>query len=293
MNPQQLEGVREGFVFRDAPPPWVVWLVVAPLVVWLVMRAYGMSGDASPGVRRVLVALRVLLIASLLALVFNPSRETLVVEKQKTSVAVLVDTSASMAHRDGFESSPADWERCAPRISPGTPAGDRTRLDSVKAVLEQPERKRLEELAKDHNLTRLPPSASRCSSRRASRISKPASASPLSAPPSNACSTNRISEAERSARSSSSATARSPRVPRSTWRRPRRSAAAFRSTRSASAIRAALRDLELLSIRADGVALKDDELVVGMKVRNRGFAGGAATLRISIRRTGANSHAKP
>jgi len=287
MNPQQLEGVREGFVFRDAPAPWVIWLVIAPLVVWLVMRAYGMSGDASPTVRRLLVALRILLIASILALVFNPSRETLVVEKQKTLVAVLVDTSASMAHRDGFESSPADWDalRAAANLPPGTPAGDRTRLDLVKAVLEQPERKRLEELAKDHDVRvytfgeSLQQSAGVANLEARERVTALGTALErvLDEPDLRSRAVGGIivvgdgKVTAGPALDVAAAAAKRRRIPIHTV---------------GVGDPAALRDIELLSVRADGVALKDDELVVGMKVRNRGFPGGAATLRISDTKDG-------
>ena len=92
----QADGLPETYVLRGAPPAWVIWLLIVPAIVAFSWFTYRMSGDAPPLVRRVLTGLRVLALAFIAVLLMNPSRETQIVERQKTLAIVMVDVSASM-----------------------------------------------------------------------------------------------------------------------------------------------------------------------------------------------------
>ena len=131
----------------------MIWLVIAPAVVLLTWFLYRISGDAPPAIRRLLTAIRILAFAFVIALLFNPSRETQIVERQKTLAIVMVDTSASMDHHDGYETSPemAAAVKTAAGIA-DRPIDSYSRLDLVKAVLDRTDRKFLETLSKNHDV---------------------------------------------------------------------------------------------------------------------------------------------
>ncbi len=268
----QASALHEGLVFRNAPAAWVIWLVIIPGIVLLTWFLYRLSGDAPPVVRRILTGLRVLVIGFIVALLMNPSTETQLVDRQKTLAIVMIDVSASMDHKDDYQTSPelAEQIRAAAGITTDRPVGSFSRLDLVKSVLDRPDRKFLEKLAHDHEL-------------RIYAFSEALQSVPGIAD----------LEARGRATALGSALDRVLEEPEVKSRPvggivvitdgrntagPAPEIAADVAARRKIPIHTvgvgdprALRDVELVTLRADNVVLVDDEMVLDLKVRNRGF----------------------
>jgi uncharacterized membrane protein len=272
--------VREGLVFRSAPPAWVIWLVIVPAVILVTWFLYRLSGDARPAVRRLLTTIRILALAFVIALLFNPSRETQIVERQKTLAVVMVDTSASMDHKDGYETSPelsASLKAAANIVD--RPIDAYSRLDLVKAVLDRQDRKFLDELAKNHEIRvyafgdnlQSVPNITELEARGRSTALGAAIERVLEEPEVKSRPTGGIIVLSDGKNTSG----------------PPPEAAVQVAERRKIPIHAvgvgdprALRDIELVALRADSVVLLDDEMVMDLKVRNRGYPTSSVELRI-------------
>jgi hypothetical protein len=285
-----LEGdaLVETFVLRDAPPPWVLWLVVAPAIVAFSWWSYRLSGDAPPHVRAALTLLRTLALGFIALMTMNPSRETQIVERQKTLAVVLVDVSASMDRKDGYETSPelADALTAAAGLRAGEVVADLSRLELVKRVLDAPDRKFLDALAEKHDvrvytfgegLQSAPPIAELSPRDRVTAL--------------GAAIERILEEPEVKSRATGGVVVvtdgknTAGTIPE---------AAAEAAARRKIPIHTigvgdprALRDVELLTLRADSVVLLDDEIVLDLKVRNRGFPAQPVEVAISDVATGA------
>ncbi len=279
----QANALREGLVFRSAPAAWVIWLVIVPAVILFAWFFYRMSGDASSLVRRILTGLRVLVMAFVIALLMNPSTETQLVDRQKTLAIVMFDVSASMDHHDDYETSAelAQQTRTAAALPTDAPLALKSRLDLVKAVLDRQDRKFLDKLAQDHEV-------------RVYAFSEALQGLPTG-----------VSELEARGRSTALGSAlervlEEPEVKsrpvggivvitdgKNTSGPPPDSAAEIAGRRKIPIHTVgvgdprAMRDIELVTLRADSVVLVDDEMVLDLKVRNHGFPTSPVEVRLS------------
>ena len=154
------EVVSEGLVFRSAPPTWVIFLVIIPAAVAFCAVFYRLGREGVPGiVRHGLTFLRIAVLLFVATLLMDPAIQTTVVERKPTLTVVLVDVSASMDHRDDYQTnqSLAAALRAVTDLPPGTPLDTFSRLDLVKKVLdhriaESGEKPFLEELGKENRL---------------------------------------------------------------------------------------------------------------------------------------------
>ena len=91
--------------WESLPAPWL--LVVIGVGTFLYARSVMQrdTGRLSPGRRLLLAALRTLAIWGVLLALFAPFRESTTTAQEKAHLVVLVDTSASMAIRDGYPES--------------------------------------------------------------------------------------------------------------------------------------------------------------------------------------------
>lgn len=287
----EAEGLNEAFVLRDAPPPWVVWLLIVPAIVAFAWFTYRLSGDAPARVRRLLVLLRALGLGFVAFLLMNPSRETQIVERQKTLAVVMFDVSASMDRKDGYETSPdaAAELRAAAALKDGEAVADLSRLDLVKRVLARPDADFMADLAKTHdvrayafgeNLKAAPPLAELEPRDRVTALGT---------------AIERVLE-EPDVKSRAVGGVILVTDGKSTSGPPPADAAdaAARRKIKLHAVGVgdprALRDVELTTLRGDNVVLLDDEIVLDLKVRNRGFPTQPVEITLSDAKDGAPFH---
>ena len=94
--------VEETFLFVNAPPLWVIGLVVLPLTVAFAWWCYGGLKRLDQSTRIVLASLRGIAIALCLLFLFQPTYEQVTYAQRRTQVHILVDDSASMGRRDTY-----------------------------------------------------------------------------------------------------------------------------------------------------------------------------------------------
>ncbi len=128
---------EESFLFLDLPAPWVLAMVVLPLLVLFVWWAYGGLGRLEPRTRWTLTVLRGLAIAICLFLLFQPALERIRYTQVRTQVHVLVDDSASMQRRDTYPDEGQQRDLAA--AAGVTELASHTRADLVQRVLEKPD----------------------------------------------------------------------------------------------------------------------------------------------------------
>jgi len=283
--------VADGLVFRSAPPAWVIWLLLAPAAALFVWATYRLSGDAPRGVRRALGTLRFLAIAFVAAMLFNPSRERRLVDRQKTLAVVLLDVSASMDRKDEYETSPdlAARLREAAALAPDDAPGRYSRLDLVKRVLGRADGAFLDELSKTHDLRvyafgeGLQAAGPLAELEPRERVTALGSAIErvLEEPEVKSRAVGGIivvTDGKNTAGALPDAAAEAAK---------RRKIAVH--TVGVGDPRA-LRDVELVTLRGDNVVLLDDEMVLDLKVRNRGFPTQQVELVLSDARDGTPFH---
>lgn len=99
------EGLATHITFLEAPPMWVVMMVVLPVVCGLAWWSYARHEGPR---RHLLAALRALSILFVIGLLFRPARVEERQEVEPAEVLVLVDDSASMARMDAWsQATPA------------------------------------------------------------------------------------------------------------------------------------------------------------------------------------------
>ncbi len=129
------------FRFLDAPPAWVIALVIVPAValgVWLVYRRE--SREIPPRTRIVLGILRGLAFFMLFLFLFRPVRETQPVVVEKSVLPVLIDASASMTRKDAYVGDEvADRLAKLAGLADASRAAEMPRIDLVKTILQRPE----------------------------------------------------------------------------------------------------------------------------------------------------------
>lgn len=141
--------VEEVFRFLNAPPLWVLALVIVPATIAFAWWSYSGLARLERPTRIVLSSLRWLAIAICLLLVFQPAFERTTYRKTRNQIHVLVDDSASMARRDRYP-EPAQSRSLEPWAN-GAPLGSLTRTELVSRVLEGPDGL-LQQLRKTHDV---------------------------------------------------------------------------------------------------------------------------------------------
>ncbi len=121
LAPVLQEATRTHFTLRDAPPAWVIVLLIVPALLIVVGAVYGLERGATRREVVRLAVLRALALACVLAILFRPALETIRYRTQRTVVPVLIDDSASMRRSDAYAD---DGERAALAKTAGLVAGD-------------------------------------------------------------------------------------------------------------------------------------------------------------------------
>ena len=140
--------VEETFRFLNAPPLWVLALIVVPATVAFAWWSYSGLQRLERPTRVVLSSLRWLAVALCLLLLFQPAFETTTYRKTRNQVHILVDDSASMARKDRYPSE--EQRRSLSTLAPGD-LGDLTRTQLLRDVLEH-ERGLLPQLRESHDV---------------------------------------------------------------------------------------------------------------------------------------------
>ncbi len=148
-DPESATYVEEAFRFANAPPLWVLALIVVPATVLFAWWSYGGLSRLEPRTRSLLAVLRWIAIAFVLLLVFEPVFEITTYRKTQNQIHVLVDDSASMARKDTYPDG-GQRERLAARTA-GADVATMTRRDLVASVLGAPGGV-LEQLRQSHDV---------------------------------------------------------------------------------------------------------------------------------------------
>jgi len=128
------DGTRETWRLLELPPPWVIVLVLIPLVALVSYVGYWRE-SLGRGPRSVLVGLRAASLVLLLIILFRPVTVRHQENVKRPQVAVLVDDSASMRRIDAYAGDAPT--RSALEALVDTPLASATRLDLVRAGLER------------------------------------------------------------------------------------------------------------------------------------------------------------
>lgn len=100
------KGVQR-FGFSSAPPGWLFFLILLPLLLGFTWLTYRFTEVAAPRWRWILAALRSLALLIVLVVLFGPQVQKDFVVEEKRGLAVLVDTSLSMATQDAYPQAAA------------------------------------------------------------------------------------------------------------------------------------------------------------------------------------------
>ncbi|MBL8899842.1 MAG: VWA domain-containing protein [Planctomycetes bacterium] len=95
------KGVQR-YGFSAAPPGWLFFLILLPLLLGFTWATYRYTPVASPRWRWWLAGLRSLSLLIVLVVLFGPETQKDFIVEEKRGVAVLLDTSASMATKDAY-----------------------------------------------------------------------------------------------------------------------------------------------------------------------------------------------
>jgi hypothetical protein len=134
-SPQSSTYVEETFRFLNAPPTWVLALLVVPLSLLFVYWSYSGLTRLERPTRVTLSALRWLAVAFCCVLLFQPTFETTTFRRTRNQVHVLVDDSASMQRKDRYP-APEQQDALQQLVGPED-LGKRTREELVRTVLDR------------------------------------------------------------------------------------------------------------------------------------------------------------
>jgi hypothetical protein len=140
--------VEETFRFLNAPPLWVLALVVVPGSIAFAWWSYSGLKRLERPTRIVLSTLRWLAIVLCVVLLFQPAFEITTYRKTRNQVHVLVDDSASMSRKDRYPSP--DQSESLTTWVPGD-LGDKTRAELVQTILDD-EKGLLPQLRETHDV---------------------------------------------------------------------------------------------------------------------------------------------
>jgi hypothetical protein len=146
-------GTREALEWLRAPPAWVLLLVILPLVLFLVVSIYRRERISGARHRRwILGALRVVILLAVIAMLAEPVLRTTKLISQHSTIIVLVDDSMSMDIADKYSdtrlvSDIARFFKSTPETIEET-----TRYDIVRRLLRSEEIGLLESLRRKGNV---------------------------------------------------------------------------------------------------------------------------------------------
>ncbi|MBK9383623.1 MAG: hypothetical protein IPN34_02195 [Planctomycetes bacterium] len=95
------KGVQR-YGFASAPPGWLFFLILLPLLLGFTWATYRFTPVATPRLRWWLAGLRSLALLIVLVVLFGPEAQKDFVVEEKRGIAVLLDTSGSMATKDAY-----------------------------------------------------------------------------------------------------------------------------------------------------------------------------------------------
>ena len=137
----------------DAPPAWVIGIVIVPLILALGWWSYRREPNLTPARKGLLLSLRALGLAVIVLAAFRPAYEITRNLKVRTEIHFLVDDSASMARQESYEDERGDDLRDALGSSAPQDLASLTRTEVVQRVVKAGKAQRLlDELAKDFDL---------------------------------------------------------------------------------------------------------------------------------------------
>ena len=125
------------FRFMDAPPGWIIALVIVPAVTVLVALIYRREGrTAPPKIRALCGVLRGLAFLILFLFLFRPVIETFEVEVEKAVVPILLDGSSSMRRTDAYaDEDVATRLASLAGLSSNAQVGETSRLELMRSIL--------------------------------------------------------------------------------------------------------------------------------------------------------------
>ncbi len=143
---------NQELIWLDAPPAWIIGLVLIPLLIAVVWWSYKRQRDLSRGQRRVLAGLRLLALILALLAVFRPAIQTTRVLKERSEVHILIDDSASMDRNEPYPEAMRNEIREA--LGPDAPEdlGSLSRLDLVRRFLDTGRNTLLKGIGKEFDL---------------------------------------------------------------------------------------------------------------------------------------------
>jgi len=141
--------VDETFRFLNAPPLWVLALVIVPATVAFAWWSYSGLTRLERPTRIILSVLRWLAILACIVLLFQPAFELTKYRKTRNQVHVLIDDSASMARKDRYPA--AEQSESLQQWTGNTELGTKTRTELVSMVLED-EKGLLPQLRETHDV---------------------------------------------------------------------------------------------------------------------------------------------
>lgn len=144
---------KSRFVFQNAPPLWLVTLVIVPAILLIVAIAYGLERGAPRRDVIRLAILRALALGLLLAIIFRPAIETFRYRTQRTVVPVLIDDSASMRRMDAYNDS-KERDALAKTLSLNDSPAEHTRADLAARAIDPILKNSLTDLGYDVQLYR-------------------------------------------------------------------------------------------------------------------------------------------
>lgn len=125
-SPASAEG-EASIVFRQAPPLWVIVLLIIPAIILITYLVYRNEKVSSP-LRYILLFLRGILFFILVLILFQPVLSTEYTFRKESSLPILIDNSLSMGFSATGQAKPADQltrikniERALFKPEPGKP----------------------------------------------------------------------------------------------------------------------------------------------------------------------------
>lgn len=134
---ESIDSNRE-LIWLDAPPAWIIGMVLIPLLILIVWWSYKKQRDLTGGQRRILFGLRLLALTLALIACFRPAIQTTRVLKERSEVHFLIDDSASMDRAEPYPEEMATAIRDALGADAPEDLGTLTRRELVQKLLGKP-----------------------------------------------------------------------------------------------------------------------------------------------------------
>jgi hypothetical protein len=136
----QESDVSQELRFLDAPPAWMIVLVIVPALIGLVAYVYRReASSASRWAKTGMASLRILAVALVLLVLFQPVNRRQVFSVSRSIVALLLDESASMDRHEEYDEDLAAELANAVGLEENQQVREFTRAELVKKALNRPE----------------------------------------------------------------------------------------------------------------------------------------------------------